>query len=73
MVGQTFDLLRQAVAGERFQGLDDLRVQRPPSLLEQTPIRHLVRQGVLEGVLTLREEARLIQELGCLEVCQATV
>ena len=73
MVGQALDLVRQAVAGERFQGLDDLRMQRPPPLLEQTAVRHLVGQGVLEGVFVLREEAGLIQELGRLEVGQATV
>ena len=34
---------------------------------------HLVRQGVLKSVLTLGEEARLIEKLGRLEVCQAVV
>jgi hypothetical protein len=73
MLGQALDLIRQAVASERLQGLDDLRMQRPPPLLEQAAVGHLVRQRVLEGVFSLREEARLIEELGCLEVRQVTV
>ena len=73
MVGQALDLVHQALAGKRFQGLDDLRMQRPPPLLEQTAVCHLVGQGVLEGVGVLREETRLVQELGRLEVRQAPV
>src|SRR5207237_4165928 len=46
MVGKTLDLIRQAVTSERFQGLDDLRMQRPPPLLEETTVRYLVGQGV---------------------------
>jgi hypothetical protein len=73
MVGEAFDLIHQAVTSERFQGLDDARMQRPPPLLEQTAVRHLVGQGVLEGVGVLREEAGLVQELGRLKGCEATV
>ena len=44
-----------------------------PPLLEQTPVGHLVRQGMLEGVFRLGEQAGLIQELRRLEVRQAVV
>ena len=43
-------------------------MQCPPPLLEQTPVCHLMRQGVLEGVGVLREQARFVEELGRLEV-----
>ena len=43
-------------------------MQRPPPLLEQAAVGHLVRQGVLEGVFQLGEEVGLIEELRGLEV-----
>ena len=74
MVGQAFDLLGHAVSGERLQGLDNAGMQHPASpLQQQTAVGHLVRQGMLEGVLGLGEQAGLIQELCRLEVRQAAV
>ena len=70
MVRQAFDLLGQPVPSERLEGLDDPGVQHPPPLLEEPAVGHLVREGVLEGVLALGKEARLVEELGRLEVCQ---
>jgi hypothetical protein len=48
-------------------------VQDPPPLQQQAAVGYLVRQGVLEGVLRLGEQARLIQEFCRLQVCQAAV
>jgi len=42
-------------------------VEGAASLVEQALVRHLVREGVLEGVLDLGKEARLVEELGPLE------
>ena len=70
---QAFDLLGHPVRGERLEGLDDAGVQRPPPLLQETAVGHLVGQGMLEGVLALGEQARLVEELGRLEVRQAAV
>ena len=70
---QALDLFGQVVGSECFESLDDARMQQAPSLLEQTAVGHLVRQGVLEGVRLVRKEARLVEELGRLEVRQATV
>ena len=39
-----------------------------PAVLEHAPVGDLVGEGVLEGVLKIREEARLVKELGGLEV-----
>jgi hypothetical protein len=64
VVRQEINLLGHPLWGEPFQGLDNAGVQRPPPLLEQTPIGHFVRQGVLEGVGQVREQAGLIEKLG---------
>ena len=73
MVRQAFDLLGHPVPGERLQGLDNAGVQHPPPLLQQAAVGHLVGEGVLEGVLALGEEARLVEELGGLQVREAAV
>ena len=73
MVGQAFDLLGQAVGSEAFEGLDDAGVEHATALLQQTPIGHLVRQGVLEGVDLLGEEPRLVEELSRLQMGEAAV
>ncbi len=67
-MGQAFDLLGQAVPGERLEGLDNAGMERPPPLLEEAPIGDLVGEGVLEGVFVLGKEARLVEELGRLEM-----
>ena len=71
MVRQAFDLLGHPVGRERLEGLDNARVQHPPPLLQEAAVGHLLRQGMLEGIGRLGEEARLIEELGGLEVRQA--
>ena len=74
MVRQPFDLLGQpARAPSALEGLDNARVQHPPPLLQQAAVGHLVRQGMLEGVVLLGEQAGLIQKLGRLQVRQAAV
>ncbi len=73
MVGQAVNMVGQAVACERLKGLDDPRVQHPPPLWEQTAVRHLVGQRVLEGVGVFRDEVGLVEELGRLEVSEAVV
>jgi hypothetical protein len=45
-------------------------MQCPPSLLEQRLVGHLLGEGMLEGVLVLREEACLVEELGGLQMCE---
>src|SRR5712691_2471055 len=70
---QAFDLRGHLIPGERFEGRDDPGMERSPPLLEQTPVGHLMGEGVLEGVLALRKEPRLIEELSGLEMCEATM
>ena len=73
MVRQAFDLLGHPVGRERLKGLDQARVQHPPPLQQEAVVGHLVRQGMLEGVVRLGEQAGLIQELRRLQVRQAAV
>jgi hypothetical protein len=48
-------------------------LQPPPLLQQEAAVGHLVRQGMLEGVLRLREQAGFVEELGGLQVRQGTV
>jgi hypothetical protein len=73
MVRQTFDLLGRPLGREHLEGPDNTRVQHSPPLLQEAAVGHLVRQGMLEGVFLLGEQACLIQKLCRLQVRQATV
>ena len=48
MVGSPFDLLGDPVSGECFEGLDDACMQGPPSVLWETPVGHVVGEGMLD-------------------------
>jgi hypothetical protein len=71
MVRQVFDLYDLLVPSTGFQGFDNASMQRTPPLVEEAAIGHLVRQGVFEGVDLLGHQARLVEQLGALEVHQA--
>ena len=73
MVRQAVHLFGQVVRGEVFEHLDNAGMQAPPSLLEQTAVGDLMRQGVLEGEFALREQPGLVEELSGLQVGQATL
>ena len=60
-------MLAEAIAVERLDRVDDPRVKRAAALLEQAAVGDLVGEGVLEGVLEIGEEARLVEELGRLQ------
>src|SRR3970282_1251395 len=51
-------------------GVADPGVERSASILEEVSVGHLVGERVLEGVLKLGEEGRLVEELGGLEVAE---
>ena len=71
MVGEPLNLFDQPLTVKSLEGLHNAAVQLAPPFLQQTSIRHLVGEGMFEGVLQLGEEACLIEELGRLEVCKA--
>src|SRR4029453_15460931 len=56
MMGAAFHLPCPPIPSEGLQDLDNTGMQRAPSLLEQTPVRHLVREGVLEREFALGEQ-----------------
>src|SRR5262247_4004201 len=68
---QAFDVLREPLRVQRLDRLDDASVQSSPPVLEDAPVGHLVRERMLEGVFKVREDARLVEELGRLEVTQS--
>ena len=71
MVRQSIDLLDEPLRRQPFEGCHNAGMERAPPLLEDTPIGHFVRQGVLEGVFQVREQARFVEELGRLQMRQA--
>jgi hypothetical protein len=68
---QAFGLLAQPLSCERLKGLDDVGMQCSPPLLEQRLVGDLLGERMFEGVFDLGEEARLIQELGGLQMREA--
>jgi hypothetical protein len=73
VLDQKVYLLVLPVTGQFLQCLNNLGMQGPAPLLEQTIVGHLVCQGMLEGVGWLGEAVGLIEELGGLEVRQPLV
>ena len=55
---------------ERLDRVDDPRVKLAATLLQQAAVRDLVRERVLEGVLEIRKEPGLVEELGGLQVVE---
>src|SRR5258705_1019679 len=70
MIGELVDLFDQPILIEALDRLDDPRVQSTPRLREESPVRDLVGQGVLERVLGIRPRARLVEKFGALEALE---
>src|SRR6266436_2062720 len=68
VMSELLGLLAQAVRVESLDRFNDPGVERAAALAEKSPVGDLVRQRVLEGVLELRKEIGLVQELGGLEL-----
>src|SRR5262249_61402727 len=71
VMSETLDLLFEPRGSEPFHRQHDLRMEVTPSLTGQASVGHFVSQRVLEGVLGLREEARLVEKLSGLKPRQA--
>ena len=67
MGGEAVDLLGQSVGIQPLHRIHDARVERASPLLEEAPVGHLVGEGMLERVLEVGEEPRLVEELSGLE------
>src|SRR5499427_9893907 len=70
-MSQAFNLFREPLRVQRLDRLDDASVQSSPPVLQDAPVGHLVRERMLEGVFEVREDARLVEELGSLEMTQS--
>jgi hypothetical protein len=70
MVSEPLDVLGEPVAMQHLDGVHQAGVECPTPLLQQAAVGHFVGQRVLERVLQLRKQCRLIEELGRLEPCQ---
>jgi hypothetical protein len=68
VVAQPLDLFGQPPGIERLDCIDDPGVERVPAVLEYVPVGDIVRERMLESILAIWEETRLVQELGRLEV-----
>src|SRR5207253_11442385 len=62
MVGETIDVLGQAVGIQLFDRHHNPSVEGPATVLEDTRVGDLVAQGVLERIFQLGDESRLIQK-----------
>src|SRR5262249_12909464 len=63
MVGEALDLLGQAPRRHLLDHGDELGMERSALLVEERAVGDLVSEGMLEGVLEIGEEARLVEEL----------
>ena len=70
VMGESFYLLAKAIRVQPFQRPDDPCVKLAAALLQQSAVRDLVRECVLEGVLEIWKEPRLVNELGGLQAVE---
>ena len=73
MVGEPFDVLDQPIRIGTFDRADDAGVKLLAPLFEQRAVGHFMRERVLEGVLGIREEPRLVEELRRLQMRESTL
>jgi len=67
MMREPLDLFRETVGVERLDRVDHARVQLAPALVEQAGVGDFLRQGVLERVDQLGDQAGLVEKLAVLE------
>src|SRR5262249_59677830 len=64
------DALPEASAVQRPAAVAPPRRERAPPLVKEPAIRHLMREGVLEGEFLIWEELGLVEELGRLQMLE---
>src|SRR5262245_42379162 len=72
VMGEPFDLLVRMVTVQRFNNVDNPRMKSASLILQQSPVRNLMRESVFEGVLDVRKQPGLVEELGALQIGKAT-
>ncbi len=73
VISQRIVVLWQALGKKLLDGLRSAPMQPTPSFLQQTPVGHLVGEGVFKSIYGGWEPPRLIEELGGLEVAEMCV
>ena len=68
VVRQPLHVLDEAIGVQALDGGRHRGVKIAPALPQETGVGHVVGQRVLEGVLQIREELRLVEELRLLEM-----
>jgi hypothetical protein len=71
MVREPLHVVDQAIRVQTLDGIDDLTVKRPPAVVKETPVGHVVGKRVLEGVFDVGETACLVHEFGGAEAREA--
>jgi hypothetical protein len=68
MVGELLHMLDETIGVQALDGGRHRGVQCAPALHQEAPVDHAMGQRVLERVLQVGEELRLVKELGLLQV-----
>jgi hypothetical protein len=68
---ESLDLSAEAIPVERLDRRDDPRVKLASALLPQAAVGDCVSERVVEGVLEIRIEPGLVEELGGLQVVES--
>src|SRR4030095_16552502 len=71
MKGKTLRLTAPTLSVQAADRVDGSPVKLPPPVPEETRIRHFVSQRMLEGVLSLRECACVVEKLSNMQVGEA--
>src|SRR5262249_14369056 len=70
VMGEPLDLLAEPVGVQLFYGVHDARVDVATALVEHPSVGDVVGEGVLEGVLQVREELRRVEKFSSLQVVE---
>ena len=71
MMRKPLHVVHQAIGVQTLDGVDDLNVKGPPTVVKETPVGHVVGERVLEGVFDVGEAVRLVQEFRGAEAREA--
>ena len=69
-MSEPLDLLGEPITIQPLDRIRDPGMHGSPPVVEQALVRHVVSESVLEGVLDFGVEARLVEELGGLQVVE---
>src|SRR5437867_13423644 len=68
MAGEALDVLTRLAGLSALERFQYRQVQSHPPLMQEARVGNFMCQGMFEGVLRLRKEAGVVEELGGLEV-----